>query len=149
MKQLTIVNQSHGIVLCRLGQPGLSVTENAEDARKELSVILPSVAVTVKVKNFAVPLTLTPQHVSEKKSQSVDEKWSINPDGFSIRMPMAMGALVKVIPVPDDCPWRIYRSKVCMQSAGHPSSNFLTFLSRYLENTTSFLYSLEGSWLRI
>ncbi|KAJ3546549.1 hypothetical protein NM688_g5503 [Phlebia brevispora] len=96
MKQLTIVNHSREIVLCRISRSDAKGNADNDSSRKELNVILPSVAMTLEVKNFAVPLTLTPQTVTEK-STSIDEKWSIAPNGFSIRMPMAMGAFWKVI----------------------------------------------------
>lgn len=111
MKHLTIVNHSSEIVLCRVGQSNAKGALLIDDHRRELNVILPSVAMTVDMKTFGVPLTLTPQTVTEK-STSVDEKWSISPNAFEIRMPMSLGALCKVVEVPEDCPWRIYRSKV-------------------------------------
>ncbi|KAF7790998.1 hypothetical protein EIP86_001957 [Pleurotus ostreatoroseus] len=111
MKQLTIVNHSREIVLCRIGQSSTTGGSVSEDHRRELDVILPSVAMTVEMKNFGVSLTLTPQTVTEK-SASLDEKWMITPNGLDIRMPMSLGALCKVVSVPEDCPWRIFRTKV-------------------------------------
>ncbi len=66
---------------------------------------------TVKVKKFSTPLTLSPQPISEKVT-SLDDKWSISPNGFDIRLPMRLTAMWKVVKVSEDCPWRIYRSKV-------------------------------------
>lgn len=113
MKQLTIVNKSYDIVLCNVGHSSSKSSSHGEALPKELNVILPSVAMTLKVANFGLPITLTPQTVMEKSS-SVDEKWSVSPNGFSIRMPMALGALWKAVAVPDNCPWRVYRSKVIL-----------------------------------
>lgn len=99
MKQLTVLNCTEDIVLCQSGNGA------------EHQVILPSRSNIITIPIFRSTLTLTPQSTTAK-SNAVDEKWSIAPNTFTIRLPMALGTTWKTIKVADDCPWRIYRTQV-------------------------------------
>ena len=108
MRRVTIVNRSEDIVNCR-----------AEKASKRDSngdkMIFPGASMTLEVDSFRVALILTPQSVTAKSS-SVDEKWSVAPNGFAVRGSLALTAIWKAVPVPEKCPWIIYRIKVCCYS---------------------------------
>ena len=111
MKQLTIVNRSYEAILCGVGDSSHSLDNDEEMLGQKLNIIPPCSSATLKLTNFAVPLTLLSDAVAEKYLP-VDDKCSVCVSAFSVRMPMSLGALWKTIKVPEDCPWRIYRSKV-------------------------------------
>ncbi|KIP02632.1 hypothetical protein PHLGIDRAFT_32127 [Phlebiopsis gigantea 11061_1 CR5-6] len=105
MKRITVVNCSLDVVNCRAEKCGV---EGDGDGAK---LVFPGASMTLELPSFRVGLVLTPQSVTEKSS-SVDEKWSVAPTGFSVRGPLALGAMWKEVPVPGQCPWIMYRIKV-------------------------------------
>lgn len=104
MRRITVVNRSEDIVNCRAEK---CTKQDGDDTM----LVFPGASTTLELPSFRVGLILTPQPVATKSS-SVDEKWSVAPDGFTVTGPLALTAAWKEVPVPEKCPWLIYRIKV-------------------------------------
>lgn len=102
MKRLTIFNYTGEVLVCQSGLEG----------KRELLVIPHSLCKATTISKYQCTLTLTTPDPCEIDK----EGWTIKPDVFTIRLPMALGAAWKVVDVCYNCPWRIYRSRVRLSS---------------------------------
>jgi 1-phosphatidylinositol phosphodiesterase len=104
MRQLSIVNRTEDIIGCN----GEHIFKNENS---KIDYVYPSCSLTVQLPSFRVALTLF-RDSSNEKADYGDETQSVTPDGFTIRAPLALGAMWKVVKVSEGCPWAIYRIKV-------------------------------------
>lgn len=111
MRRITVVNRSQDVVTCRI-EPTLRGTGF------EYYTVHPDSTATLELPSFRVGLVLTPHSLAEKGAL-LDEKDSeaAAPDNFAIRVPLSLSALWKAVPTSEDCPWLVYRVKVCSNSS--------------------------------
>ena len=112
MRRLSIVNRSEDIVSCHAEQIGKHSAAGPQ-------FVYPTASVTLELSSFRTGLTLRPVSVDEKAGL-FDEKseQSIAPDSFTLRLPLALSAMWKVVEVPESCPWIMYRIKVRKKQIG-------------------------------
>lgn len=107
MGHLTIINSTGGSIsyLCN----------RSTRSQEELlcwTTLLPAASTTVEVAALRSGFMLCPGSNPAKSDFSYAEKQCAYPNGFSVRLPMSFGASWKAVRVADDCPWRLYRSKI-------------------------------------
>lgn len=112
MRKLNIVNRTHEVIICRLEL-------HRADASKPVDHIIPPSAsttlpVAVSTRSW---LTLTAHNVG-----TADEKLTLTPDKFTLRVPLALGASWKPIKLERDSAWILYLQKVCDRSGLTPSN---------------------------
>lgn len=100
MRKLTISNRTEDFISidCHASTP---------------CVILPSATIAIEVPRYRPSLILSTIS-GEKGTAYGDKKVSVNAATFSIQLPLAFGAQWKVVKAEENCPWRIYRSKVSL-----------------------------------
>lgn len=102
--RVTILNLTEQILSC-------SYAGQSNAHTNPIIPLLPSVATPAE---FSTPRTKVSLHPTDTDTLSDIELkgWKINPEGLLIQLSLTLGALWKVIPVPDGCPWRIYLTRV-------------------------------------
>ena len=99
MRQLTIVNQTSEII----------VWDSENKGRSESKILLPSLSTSTTISASCSDITLS--SISNRGEAKQD--WTASPNAYTIQLPMSLGAMWKVVKVPEECPWRVYRCKVC------------------------------------
>lgn len=93
-----MINRSHETIL-------LSGPHGPNDAQGQSRRLLhPAAVITSSISRSCSHITFV--------SQREDEKWTITPTCLNLRLPLALGASVKVLKTPDNCPWTMYLCKV-------------------------------------
>lgn len=105
MRKLSVLNRTNDPISIQCNHPN----QHAQSS----CVILPAASTSIDVSRTRSHLTLS-SHAGEKWT-AYDEKASIDVNTFQVRFPLAFGAQWKVVKVDEECPWRIYRSKVSVR----------------------------------
>ncbi|GJE87940.1 PLC-like phosphodiesterase [Phanerochaete sordida] len=140
MRRITVVNRSPHVVVCRI-EPTYRGTGS------EYYSVLPSDTETLKLPSFRVGLVLAPQLQAEKAAM-FDEAAPTAVDDFAIRVPLSLGAKWIAVPVPEECPWLVYRVKVTKrhhQLLILPRRDLSSFLSEIPDSVSLSCVTLPGT----
>lgn len=98
MRQLTIVNQTSDII----------VWDSENKGRSQSRILLPSLSCKITVSAIQSEITLS----CLSNRGDAEKDWTAHPNAYKFRLPMSLGAMWKVVNMPEGCPWWIYRGKV-------------------------------------
>lgn len=121
---LTLVNlTSNSIIISRPLSGGYCSRPQQIDDTAEVSTISPSQNQDVKIEgSWNKHISLKPLEQSGQQaraeSHGASKEWSINPESLLVRVSLAFGASWQILNIPQDCPWRIYCSRVRDTVAG-------------------------------
>ncbi|KAF8061642.1 hypothetical protein FPV67DRAFT_289811 [Lyophyllum atratum] len=121
---LTLLNFTDENISCRC------VSKRSSVAQPEI-LLAPSTPRTIDCTKPG-ELELLPRSATGRTPDGGSKEWLVKPEESSIRISLALGALWRVVHVPDGCPWRIYLSKITKRHHRlfvFPQRNLASFLS--------------------
>lgn len=111
MRKLSVINRSHEVLLVS----GSHTKSRQPSSLKhdDYTLLHPSAHFTCAISQSRCRITISSQEADE-----LDEKWVVKPNSLTLRIPLALGASVKALKTPDECPWVLYLGKVLKNENG-------------------------------